>query len=66
MSLLPGAPTSLSGAPGMPPAPYSTIHTMQRRAERRSAAFQPMTGMQWPQPTPYESPFASILANVHA
>ena len=42
---------------------------MQRHAERRSAALQPMTGMQWSnQPKPYASPFMapSSLANVHA
>ena len=67
ISLLPGSPTSLSGAPGMPPAPYNAIYSagaplapcsaVQSTGAPQSAAFQPITGMQWPQPTPYASPF---------
>ena len=41
-----------SGA--LPPAPSSAV---QSAGVLPSAAFQPMTGMQWPQPTPYASPF---------
>ena len=43
-----------TGAP--PPAPSSAV---QSAGMLPIAAFQPMTGMQWPQPTPYPSPFVA-------
>ena len=60
ISMLPGAPISLTVAPGTPPALYSAIQSarappglynaMQSAAQRRtaphSAALQPITGMQ--------------------
>ena len=39
-----------------PPAPPSAV---QSAGVLPSAAFQPMMGMQWPQPTPYASPFVA-------
>ena len=53
ISLLTGAPISLTGAPGMPPALYSAIQSaralynaMQSAGAPHSTALQPITGMQ--------------------
>ena len=56
ISMLPGAPISLTGAPGMPPALYSATEStrappalynaMQSAGPPHSAALQPITGMQ--------------------
>ena len=48
------APYNAIYSAGAPPAPCNAV---QRARAPRSAAFQPMTGMQWPLPTPYASPF---------
>ena len=63
--MLPGAPISFSGVPGVPVAPLAPYRALWRGQSHtapcrvpHSTALQPMAGMPWSsQPTPYASAF---------
>ena len=71
ISMLPGAPISLTGAPGMPPALYSAIQSARAppalynamQIAALGASLQPITGMQPAQQASRQANLWSLLGS---